>query len=112
MVFRRLFSLLSLALACSSFLPAAVITWDTGFTYVTQTGMAADAYAQLIPGAVVAAKYADMSRTSLLNVQDTYRNRSIDFSRFTPSGSGGGYGGLLQNTGDSVLNILFKDGYQ
>ena len=112
MVIRRLFFVLGLALASSSPLAAAVITWDTGFTYVTQTGVAADAYAQLIPGAVVEAKYADMSRTSLLNVQDTFRNRSIDFSRFTPSGSGGGYGGLLQNTGDSVLNILFKDGYQ
>ncbi|MFA9196784.1 MAG: PEP-CTERM sorting domain-containing protein [Aliarcobacter sp.] len=93
-------------------LQAAAVTWDTGYTYVTQTGVAADAYAQLIPGTVVEAKYADMSRTSLLNVQDAYQSRSIDFSRFTPGGSGGGYGGLLQNTGDSVLDILFKDGYQ
>ena len=93
-------------------LQAAAVTWDTGYTYVTQTGVAADAYAQLIPGTVVEAKYADMSRTSLLNVQDAYQSRSIDFSRFTPGDSGGGYGGRLQNTGDSVLDILFKDGYQ
>ena len=112
MAIRRLFFLLSITLAGSSSLPAAVTTWDTGFTYVTQTGVAADAYAQLIPGTVVEAKYSSYVTNSILNVQDTYQNRSIDFSRFTPSPSGGGYGGLLQNTGDSNLNILLQHGYQ
>ncbi|NBS54895.1 hypothetical protein EBT23_04950, partial [bacterium] len=59
--------ILSLGLAVSALsslqLSAAVITWDTGHTYVTQTGVASDAYAQLIPGTVVEAKYSDMSRT-------------------------------------------------
>jgi len=112
MFVKKYYSALLLLTVCSMRLQAAAVTWDTGYTYVTQTGVAADAYAQLIPGTVVEAKYADMSRTSLLNVQDAYQSRSIDFSRFTPGGSGGGYGGLLQNTGDSVLDILFKDGYQ
>jgi len=112
-VFGKILSLGLVASALSSLqLSAAVITWDTGHTYVTQTGVASDAYAQLIPGTVVEAKYSDMSRTGLLTVQDALGNRAIDFSRFTPSGSGGGYGGLIQNTGDAVLNTLLKDGYQ
>jgi hypothetical protein len=111
------FSALFLLAVCSMRLQAAAVTWDTGYTYVTQTGVAADAYAQLIPGTVVEAKYAlrysSGTHADVLTVQDTYRNRSIDFSRFTPSGAtGGNYDGLLQNTGDSSLNILYKEGYQ
>ncbi len=89
---------------------AAVITWSSNYTLMENSGNAANAYAQLIPGEVVEAK--QNFGTSTITVNETLYNRSIEFEYFVPAGGGGNFGTSGLNTGNSQLNQALTNGHQ
>lgn len=89
---------------------AALITWSSNYTLMENSGNAANAYAQLIPGEVIAA--GQNYGTSTITVNETLYSRSIPFTYFIPSGGGGNYNTSGLNTGNSQLNQALTNGYQ
>jgi hypothetical protein len=89
---------------------AALITWSSNYTLMENSGNAANAYAQLIPGQVIEAK--QNFGTSTITVNETLYNRSIAFEYFVPAGGGGNFGTSGLNTGNSQLNQALTNGHQ